>query len=154
MTIRLYDKSCYTIFRDPKPVVRAEVQLRTKKLEVAFTGGNAPVTHLDFQKCYAVFRKKLLKFHPETVPRIGTKDEALHVAAAKGFNMYPLIAGQMSRATKGRFLKSQAQFIFKYFKVDWAKLLPAKNLPPVVEPGERSTIRIRIKRSMIRKLPG
>lgn len=91
----------------------------------------------------------MLKFHPQKVAKIRSKDEALIFAATEGVDIIERLASSMKRKASIRELRKKiAERFFEYYEVDWKKLLPLKALPPKYNAGEllsRFKIRLRMK---------
>lgn len=137
MRIRMYDKTSKRA-KIPRQVVRAEIQLRGRKLTRKLNRGGQ-IYHLKLKDCYAAYRATLRKFKQKKTLKIGSKDEALFYAETKGIRVFDRLTQTMSTRSTTRLRKKFSDYLLKRYKIDWEKLLPKKSLPLKFDAGETSS---------------
>lgn len=139
--LRIYDKvRQVTKKSQPGNVVRVELQIRNPKLR-ELLGDGERVTDLRFDRCYAVFRSLLQGFTPTTVPSVSNIADIFVMADIEGCRPHGMSLFQHWAQTRSprqvsRMRQQMAAVRLKYFKHDFATLLPENGLPPIVEVNE------------------
>ena len=137
MRVRMYDKVLEQTGK-PGDIVRVEVQLRGKPLKDELAGGADRVQELDFWDCYAAYRRILLGFCLPPLPRVPKIAKLLALGAKHGWNADGVPAFELWTLGKSprqisRLRRELATLRPTVHHIDWAKMLPADQLPPIVE---------------------
>lgn len=140
LRVKMYDKTQFkdengNTFKFPSYIVRVEITLRGQKLRDKLSHG-AGVTNLNLESCYRCYRAMLLKFHPEAVADLSSKEEILFLALRKGIPVFDLLSGTMSDKTLSRLRKKMSKRLLESYQIDWNKLLPAGRLPQKYDAGK------------------
>ncbi len=145
ISVKIYDK-CREQFKRPGNVTRIEFQLHGKVLNQLLGDGFGKVTQLDFNQAYQAYRELTLGFCPADVPQGGSIAELLAIGEAAGWShngqsQFDIYTTGMNAEYKRTLQRQVAALRPKYFKLDWAALMPVDGPPapvdliPTIVPG-------------------
>jgi hypothetical protein len=134
---RMYDKSKQQTGK-PGSVVRVEFQLQGQKLKKEFNGNLLPVSSLNFDQSYAVYRRLVLGFCPNISIKPCKVAEFLKIGLLAGWqyegaDCFELWTRGMSRQRRNQLSREIASARPEIFKIDWQSILPNDAPPAAVE---------------------
>ena len=136
--ISMYDKNLES-HKIPGGIVRVEVQLQGPVLKRLIGDGCQPnMSNISIEKCYAVYRKILTRFHPRRVFKPSNLAEFLSIGIkdnwqADGQPCFDIWASQKSPRQVSRMRSALKSVLPKVTQIDWHNLLPKNQLPEIVE---------------------
>lgn len=138
MRITMYDKM-RELYKHNGNIVRVEIQLKGKRLKEELGNGNL-VTELDFGRCYQAYRRIMMGFTTEKVPRAGTIAELLAIGEHEGWKsggatQFEIYSNRLGVRQVMRIREAMSAFRPVVFDIDWAEILPPDGPPPPVEIG-------------------
>ena len=138
LRITIYDK-IYKTFKRNGNIVRVEIQLKGRVL-MEMLGQGQKVTSLNFDDCYQTYRRIMVGFVSNAIPKVGGGINLLAAAQRDGYRPNGISAfdfyttGKCERQIR-RIKKELASYRSVVHEIDWSQLLPADGPPPPVELG-------------------